>query len=211
MNREKLIADLNRAVADEDATLSRLVSFEHGSRERVEMELRYNTVRNSAAAIRRELATVTGEEHAVWLDLGVRPEAAISGAVLIQTESRCYLIFNASNLDVDGRAAQAIAEFKYPRNTRFGAPNDEALSGHPLYGRGLQPYDAFEVINSRWLVEELRQNQVAFPNYEFSCRHFIFTFHDSSFECLAEDLSVTVDERPFDQIWHDLYAKVNEL
>ena len=130
---------------------------------------------------------------------------------MIQTESKCYLIFNASGQFIDGRAPQVIAEFKDPLKTQFGTPNDEALSGHPLYGRGLQAYDAFEVINSQWLVEEQRRNQVAFPNYEFSCRHFIFTFHGSSFECLAGDLDVSVDERPFDEIWRDLFPKVNEL
>ncbi|MER8368444.1 hypothetical protein NKH70_15555 [Mesorhizobium sp. M0991] len=34
---------------------------------------------------------------------------------------------------------------------QFGLPNDEALSGHRLYKLGLQPYAAFEVLNSSWI------------------------------------------------------------
>jgi hypothetical protein len=34
---------------------------------------------------------------------------------------------------------------------KFGYPNDEALSGHPLYEKGLRRYGLFEVLNSSWI------------------------------------------------------------
>jgi hypothetical protein len=54
---------------------------------------------------------------------------------------------------------------------------------------GLGHYGAFEVRNSRW-IEELRNMNRVHPNHSDSqfdgWRHFIWTFHDNTFECLAE-------------------------
>jgi hypothetical protein len=211
VNRDELERELEDSETAIEMTLRHLVSVRHGTPERAELDRQYHAAKQHAAKVQRQLAELTGDEHAVWLDLGVRPEAAISGGVLIQTETKCYLLFNVSGPPVDNRVPQAIVEFDGPIKTQFGLPNDEALIGHPLSNSGLSAYDAFEVLNSRWLAAELRRNQVAFPDCEFTCRHFIFTFHDSSFECLASDLKVTVDSRPFEQIWRDFFPKVDEL
>src|SRR5688500_18115819 len=42
----------------------------------------------------------------------------------------------------------------------FGPPNDEAFSGHPLAGRGLEPYGAFKIENSSWIRQLERMNSV---------------------------------------------------
>lgn len=39
----------------------------------------------------------------------------------------------------------AIVEFDLVAAHYLGAPNDEALSGHPLYKKGLRAYGAYEV------------------------------------------------------------------
>lgn len=211
MNRDELERNLDDSDAAVETRLRQIVSVQHGTPERDKFERQYLAAKQHAADLRRQLAQLTGDEHAVWLDLGVYPEAAVSGGILVQTETKCYLLFNASGPAIDNRIPQAIVEFDCPLKTQFGLPNDESLKGHHLSNFGLEAYDAFEVINSRWSAEELRKNQVAFPDYKFRTRHFIFTFHDSSFECLANDLNVTVDTRPFEQIWQDLFSKVNEI
>ncbi|PBC12243.1 hypothetical protein [Mesorhizobium sp. WSM3859] len=43
---------------------------------------------------------------------------------------------------------------------QFGPPNDEALRGHRLYALGLQPYSAFEVVNSSWIASLEEANRV---------------------------------------------------
>jgi hypothetical protein len=75
----------------------------------------------------------------------------------------------------------------------FGLPNDEALAGHPLAKRGLRPYSIFEVIDSSWVRALERMNRV----HPLHCadrfrrlRHLVFTFHDNTFECVAEDVIV---------------------
>src|SRR5215510_8413907 len=52
----------------------------------------------------------------------------------------------------------AIVRFSLCYAYSFGPPNDEAFSGHPLAGRGLSPYGAFEVKDSSWLRQLERMN-----------------------------------------------------
>jgi hypothetical protein len=71
----------------------------------------------------------------------------------------------------------------------FGPPNDEALAGHPLAPRGLQPYGIFEVIDSSWVRALERTNRIYRLHNEDRFRrprHLVFTFHDNTFECIAE-------------------------
>jgi hypothetical protein len=70
----------------------------------------------------------------------------------------------------------------------FGAPNDEALHGHPLAGRGLDAYGAYRVEHSSW-VRRLERMSRVHPQHSperFSrLQHFVLTFHDSTLECVA--------------------------
>ncbi len=95
--------------------------------------------------------------------------------------------------DTDG--AVAFVKFTRPSVHMFGPPNDEAFSGHPLARRGLQPYSAFEVHNSSWLKMRIKMNRVHHRHSDSlftGLRHFIFTFHDSTFECLARAFTVAM-------------------
>jgi hypothetical protein len=72
---------------------------------------------------------------------------------------------------------------------KLGGPNDEAIAGHPLHGKGLRTYAAHQVVNSRWITEEERVNSVH-PHHRSAwhdrLNHYVFCVHDSTFECLAE-------------------------
>ena len=83
----------------------------------------------------------------------------------------------------------AIVKFAACTAHMFGPPNDEAFTGHPLAERGLRPYAAFEVKNSSWIRKLERMNSVH-PYHDKrrfldKKRHFIFAFHDTTFECVA--------------------------
>jgi hypothetical protein len=76
----------------------------------------------------------------------------------------------------------------------FGPPNDEAIAGHPLHRRGVVPYGAFEVLDSSWIRKLERMNSVHprhRPERFLNRRHLIFTFHDSTFECVCDGFQVT--------------------
>jgi hypothetical protein len=210
MSRSDLEAELARADADAWETLKAAVSHPHGSDLYGQLKVAHLDHKRNAARLRRELAVQSGEEHAIWLDLGVTPEAAVSGALLVQSEYHCFLLFNSSQpSDEKMRVPQVIVEFEGTSKTTFGLPNDEAIGGHPLWGRGLECYDAFEVVNSSWIAEEERRNRESFPNSKFDCRHFIFTFHDSCFGCLADGMKLEIDRRPFSEIWSDLNRRLS--
>jgi hypothetical protein len=61
--------------------------------------------------------------------------------------------------------------------------------------RGLAPYGEFEVVASSWIRSLERMNRVH-PRHDAArfaeLRHFIFTFHDKTFECVAKGVSVVV-------------------
>jgi hypothetical protein len=93
----------------------------------------------------------------------------------------------------EGRFVPAVGavEFLWVSSIKFGGPSDETLSGHPLFGKGLEYYAAHEVKNSCWIEEEEKINSVHPQHrggWRDSLRHYIFTFHDETLECLAEEI-----------------------
>lgn len=103
----------------------------------------------------------------------------------------------------DAEEAAARVEFVRPLAHFFGPPNDEAFSGHPLAGRGLHPYGAFEIIGSSWVRSLERMNRVHRqhrPEHFASYRHFVLAFHDSTFECIAKGYSPQRGTGPLDQL-----------
>lgn len=145
------------------------------------------------------------------MNLGFRPEAAVSGAVLLQSERSTYLIFNAmkqsegSSLLKD--AGHAVCEFTWCTITKFGYPNDEAACSIPrIKDVG---YEVCEVFNSDWAREITFLNRYSFPDTPDSTqRHFLISFHDSTFECLASDINVRLSDEPFETILSELSERI---
>jgi hypothetical protein len=86
---------------------------------------------------------------------------------------------------VDGQEVR-VAEFVGCTSVVF--PNDEALHGHRLWGKGLEFYALHQVVDSEWLrelrnVERVheRASDAPFPHSQ----HFVLTFHDSTLEAVA--------------------------
>jgi hypothetical protein len=135
------------------------------------------------------------------------PQSSIGAPLptIIASENSLSVIFYLEQRDPnwDGKTVklvtpdsndEPIAVVRFRGSTHyFGPPNDEAFSGHPLAARGLKPYGAFEVFSSSWIRALENMNSVH-PRYQpgnySSRRHFILTFHDSIFECIAKDFSV---------------------
>lgn len=89
----------------------------------------------------------------------------------------------------------ALVEFTHAYAHMFGPPNDEAFGGHPLAARGLRPYRVYEVRGSSWIRGLEHMNAVHpyhRPEHFARYRHFIFAFHDTTFECVAEAFRVSV-------------------
>ena len=79
----------------------------------------------------------------------------------------------------------------------LGSPNDEVIHGHPLWDKGLKAYGAFQVENSPLIASIEKINSVhRFYNPERyqDLRHFVFTFQDSTFECVAMSFQIKTAE-----------------
>jgi len=91
----------------------------------------------------------------------------------------------------------ALVEFRSYSSFMFGAPNDEAFEGHPLANRGLHPYGAFQIESSSWIRHLEKMNSVHpyhKPERFERLKHYVFAFHDSTFECVAEGFTVSEHE-----------------
>ena len=171
----------------------------------------------------RELSAAKSEQYAVPLDFPVKWDAGAPLPHLFVNDYRTYLTFYVAEPDPnwDGRHVKvkdpgsgltellALVEFKRCRCARLGAPNDEVLEGHPLSGRGQVAYTAQLVKNSRWLaeIEEINKvHRLYDPSHWRRCNHYIFWFHDTTFDCIAESYSVEV----YRESMKDMLARVVE-
>lgn len=116
----------------------------------------------------------------------VAREGTVAVAYYVSTTSN---LTNATPHDLE-REEVAVVMFTGVRAMMFGAPNDEALHGHPLADRGLEAYAAHRVLHSSWIRALERMNSVH-PMHsaaEFAqLKHVVMTFHDSTFECICRD------------------------
>ncbi len=97
--------------------------------------------------------------------------------------------------DSAGDEPCAVVRFHLAYAHFFGPPNDESFEGHPLAARGLRPYAVFEVAKSSWIRSLERMNShhpYHRPERFAKYKHLIFTFHDTTFECVAESFDVNI-------------------
>lgn len=149
----------------------------------------------------------TGAEQILPLDSVPAPSVGAPLPVLAADESGVALAYIVSEADPnwDGTYVNvvgpdsedrliAVVRFSHVCSHMFGMPNDEAFSGHPLACHGLHSYAAQEVRPSPWIQRLARMNSVHpchRPQHYAKYRHFVFAFHDTTFECVAEEFHVT--------------------
>jgi hypothetical protein len=144
----------------------------------------------------RTAAQASDGEYAEPLELEIRWNAGAPRPLVFSSGSHAFALFyrdvpRAAHENGPPVPAVGAIELVWVRSIKFGGPNDETLSGHPLFGKGLEFYAAHEVRNSRWIEEEEKINSVH-PyhrgGWRDSLRHYIFTFHDETLECLAREI-----------------------
>jgi hypothetical protein len=158
------------------------------------------------------------------VELNHAPQASVGAPtpIVIATETGAAIAYYLSDT-FDGIPASltgqdsedepvAIIVFRDCYAQMFGPPNDEAFSGHPLFGRGLRPYGAYEVEDSSWLRCLERMNAVQ-PGHSRSRfvdekKHFVFAFHDSTFECIAKDLDIEIQRGSVDSIIRRMQKRI---
>ena len=167
----------------------------------------FAAARESVLAAERALAAAQNETHAVPIEFPVRWDTGAPLPYLLLSDYRTFLVFLLAEADppLDGSYVKirsvndpnltnlAVVEFKRCVSAKMGTPNDEVFHGHPLHGKGLQSYRPLQVINSPWTKELAVINSVH-SGYKAETwnklNHYIFGFHDSTFECVASSFIV---------------------
>jgi hypothetical protein len=167
----------------------------------------YRAADREVLRLERQWAASKGHEYAESCEFPLKWDTGAPMSHLMVNDNRALLAFLLSEPDPawDGtyitpkspsdeeREPLALVEFEFCISARLGAPNDEVFEGHPLNGKGLEPSTAQRVVNSRWLKEIEAINSVHRMYRPESWRdrtHYIFWFHDSTFECVARSYKV---------------------
>ena len=104
-----------------------------------------------------------------------------------------------------------IVSFHRPHAHMFSGINDESLSGHRLYGKGLEFYSAHVVDNSSWL-KEIRSIHSVHNHYRAEnwskTKHYVLCFHDNLIEVLAEGYTTTERSGSPAQVLKDIIGQV---
>ncbi len=170
----------------------------------------YAAAQEAVLAAERALAAARKEPYAVRIDFPVMWSTGAPMPHLLRNDYKMFLVFYEQDYDPnwDGTyttlrepasedaSALAIVEFHGCVSAKLGGPNDEALNGHTLYGKGLEFYEAMRVENSPWIKELETANsrhQGYNPARWRGLTHYFLGFHDNTFECVAN--SFTVESR----------------
>jgi hypothetical protein len=175
-------------------------------------------------AAEREVARLAGEQYAVEEDIGLAWDSGAPLPHLLANGHRVFLLFYLADPDPDWDGTSVrildpastdlvplgIVEIEHVHSVKFGGPNDEALAGHPLYGRGLRAYTAHRVLNSRWIQDEERINAVHPHRGSWADRltHYLFCFHDDTVECLAASITTQRILSTPAAVLHDLVSRM---
>lgn len=151
---------------------------------------------------------VDDQDTVIELSDAPRPNVGAPLPIILADEHRLLLAYLVSEADPDWDGSNvtvvtpesdglvAIVRFDSPTVHMFGPPNDEAFGGHPLSERGLCPNAVHEVRRSSWIRDLERMNSVhPYHNRQRFLehkRHFIFAFHDSTFESVAHGFDATL-------------------
>ena len=88
-----------------------------------------------------------------------------------------------------------ILKFKSFLKYSFGLPSNETIQGHPYFKLGLSSYSE-------------RSHPYYNPEKWKEYKHYILTFHDNMFECVAEGFEVSEENT---SIYHQVGIMLNEL
>lgn len=176
----------------------------------------------------RELAAARGEQYAQVIGLGPRWDTGAPLPHLISNGSRAFIVCLADQPDPhwDGTYVTVVSpddtrpslfvviELWGCTELRFGGPNDEAIAGHPLHGKGLDGYRAHKVINSAWIDDAIRVNSVHPHHSDGPFRrlhHYVLLFHDEMLEALAGGIEARLTEATMREILTSLTGSLIDL
>jgi hypothetical protein len=140
-------------------------------------------------------------ERVIPLELGVEWEPnAPSAVLLVRDDGMAQLALQVHPDDADQRPVRLVWSGCVAAVMQL--PNDEAISGHRLYAKGLSTVVwAGEVLESQWIADLERQNRVH-PRHDPAAfvaglRHFILPLKECTVEVIASSWQILrADDSP---------------
>lgn len=156
-------------------------------------------LREEILSLERRIAALQRQEYASpWTWPEPWAFSRIQTPVLLSNGLLSILVYESLDLREPNNVRRqptasrfAMVEFWRCSAVYLGSPNDEAIEGHRLYGKGIDVGGAFTIENSLWREELARINSVHSQfdaAYWQSLTHYLLFFKDHTFECLAREV-----------------------
>lgn len=127
---------------------------------------------------------IDSKDKVIVLDLAPPPDSGDPLPVVLAKDGAVIVSY------VAGRELTVMATFPICAAHLFGGPDAKSVAKHPLAERGLKAHGAFEVRDSSWARSFGTQK----------LKHFVFTFRDSVFECVANDVGIELIKEDDDTV-----------
>jgi hypothetical protein len=114
--------------------------------------------------------------------------------------------------DIFNDSGVATLTFKFFRIYKFGVPNDDLIIAHPYYKLGLKPYSFYLVEDSDWIkdIKRIEKHHPYFNEKKYNdLNHYIITFKDNTFECIAKGFSIEYSSNPIKKQLSDTIGNLN--
>jgi hypothetical protein len=173
----------------------------------------YVSVHSAVLSLERKVAAERMDEYAETIDFPVKWDAGAPMPHLLTNGYRTFLLFYLPDdfSEDDRTESVALVEFHHCMSSKLGTPNEEVFHSHPLHGKGLEPYTAQIVRNSKWIKELESINKVHIQYNQklwHSLNHYILWFHDDTFECVAKSYEVEVFKKSIDEVLEEAAKRI---
>jgi hypothetical protein len=139
-----------------------------------------------------DMLEAKGQDNVVLLDSVPKPVPGSTEPSVVASERQVAIVYRIAEIDFerygpfdDEDEPFCLVLFLWAAFHRLGPPNDEGLAAHPLAAVGLKWYRAQEVLNSSFIASSWKLASWHHPR-----RHFVLTFQDSTFECVAAECTL---------------------
>jgi hypothetical protein len=127
-------------------------------------------------------------EQIVLLKLGINWNEDIPAPYMLSSGTRRSLAFRTCNEGGKVNGNITLIEFINCRYIYFGGLNRRNFIRNMFYKKKLCNCSAHVVENSKWIagIKKINGGSEAGAEYWTNTRHYIFTFSDVTFECIAD-------------------------
>lgn len=121
---------------------------------------------------------------------------------ILSNDSELYLTFYADRENAVEIPQQrntvydtgiVVIKFNMYLKYTFGLPGEETVHGHSYNSLGMESFSFYELRNSDF-IKSLQEIEKVHPYYNSEkwnkYKHYILTFHDNMFECIAESFEI---------------------